>query len=59
MEERSKKRIPFCPLLSAGLEYEKVCLQENCAWYMASTKNCAAFVIAHNNILDIKVKQGK
>ncbi len=55
----NKKRIPFCPLMSAGLEGDRVCNQENCAWWMQSAKSCAVYVIAHNNILDIKTKQGK
>ena len=54
-----KKKIPFCPLLSAGTDDYRVCLQENCAWYIASTKTCAAYVIGHNNVLEIKAKQGK
>lgn len=55
----NKKKIPFCPLLSAGGNDCRVCLQEGCAWYVASTKTCVAYVIGHNNILDIKAKQGK
>lgn len=55
----SKKKIPFCPLLSSGNLDNKICLQENCAWWMSSTKTCAAYVIAHNNVLEIKAKQGK
>jgi len=53
----TKKKIPFCPLLSAGSDEMKVCTQENCAWYMHSTKTCAMFVVAHRNIMDIKEKQ--
>ena len=59
MNEVVKKRIPFCPLLSAGTGDLKVCTQEDCAWYISSTKTCAIYVIAHNNVLDIKAKQGK
>jgi len=59
MEEKTKKKIPFCPLLSCGAEFDRVCLQENCAWYVQSAKTCAAFVIAHNNVLEIKAKQGR
>ncbi len=55
----SKKKIPYCPLLSAGTNDYRICLQENCAWYVSSTKTCAAYVIAHNNVLEIKAKQGK
>lgn len=59
MEDRRKAKIPVCPLMSAGQTITIVCLQEKCAWYMASTKTCAAYVIAHNNVLEIKQKQGK
>lgn len=55
----TKKKIPYCPLLSAGSHDYQVCLQENCAWWQMSTKTCIATVIAHNNILDIKAKQGR
>lgn len=60
MSENIKKKIPFCPLLSAGMvDDTRICLQEGCAWYVTSSKTCAMYVIAHNNILDIKAKQGK
>ena len=55
----SKRKIPVCPLLSAGGSIDRICLQENCAWYMQSTKTCVAYVIGHNSVLDIKAKQGK
>ena len=55
----NKKKIPYCPLLSAGGDDIKVCVQENCAWYVASTKTCVAYVIGHNTVLEIKAKQGK
>ena len=54
----NRKRIPFCPMISQGGEL-RICLQEKCAWWVASTKTCVAYVVAHNNILDIKNKQGK
>ncbi len=54
-----RKRTPYCPLSMANPNGTLVCLQENCAWWVASTKTCVAYVIAHNNILDIKQKQGK
>jgi hypothetical protein len=47
-------------MLSAGNDGNlQICLQEKCAWWIASTKTCAAYVIAHNNVLEIKQKQGK
>ena len=59
-EPISRKKIPFCPMLSCGANGNlQICLQEKCAWWMSSTKSCAMFVVAHNNILDIKSKQGK
>ena len=55
----SKKKIPYCPLLSAGSDDLRICLQEKCAWWVASTKTCMAYVVAHRNVLEIKQKQGK
>ncbi len=57
--EINRKKIPYCPLMSAGNQDCRVCLQESCAWYVHSARSCAAYVIAHNNLLDIKSKQGK
>ena len=54
-----KKKIPYCPVMSAGLDDPRVCLQEDCAWWINSTKTCSVYVIAHNNVLDIKTKQGR
>ncbi len=58
-ESVDRKKIPYCPLLSAGNDDYRICLQEKCAWWMSSTKTCMAYVIAHNNVLEIKQKQGK
>ena len=55
----SKSIIPVCPIMSAGLEKEKLCRQEGCAWYMPSSKTCAIYAMAHNALLDIRVKQMK
>lgn len=46
--------LQICPLLSANSEYNKMCVQDRCAWYMKSTKTCAVSVMAHKNILEIK-----
>ncbi|MBR1616547.1 hypothetical protein IJ670_00195 [bacterium] len=54
-----KKKTPFCPISMACNGDAKICMQENCAWWMSSTKTCVAYVIAHNNILEIKQKQAK
>ena len=61
MEEtkEAKKRIPFCPLSMANPNGTHICLQEDCAWWVSSTKTCVAYVIGHNNVLEIKQKQGK
>ena len=48
-----------CPLLSANSEYNKMCVQERCAWYMKSTKTCAVSVMAHESIMRIKDLQAK
>ena len=46
-----------CPLLSANSEYNKMCVQDRCAWYMKATKTCAVSVIAHESVLNIKKLQ--
>jgi len=55
----AKASIPVCPLLSAGQISERVCKQEDCAWYMHNSKTCAMYVMAHNALLDVKEKQIK
>jgi hypothetical protein len=59
MTDNVKKRTPYCPLSMASSSGNQICLQENCAWWIASTKTCAVYVIAHNNVLEIKQKQEK
>ena len=53
----AKKDIPFCPLLSAGCDIDKVCTQERCAWYMTSIQKCSMYTIAFNALLDANMKQ--
>ena len=36
-----RKEIPFCPLMSAGSDIDKVCTQDRCAWYLSSAKKCS------------------
>ena len=55
----SDKKIPICPMSLSNPQGEHICFQENCAWWMSSTKTCAVYVVAHKNILQIKEKQGK
>ena len=54
-----KKNIPFCPLMSAGKDFEMVCTQERCAWYLKNYKMCSMYVMAHNAAIDIQSKQKK
>lgn len=56
---QDSKNIPFCPLISAGSEYEKVCTQESCAWYLKNYKICSVYMLAHNAALDVQAKQSK
>lgn len=51
------KEIPLCPVMSAGAEFDRVCTQERCAWYLPNIKKCSLFVIAHNSLLDMIEKQ--
>ena len=46
-----------CPLLSANSEYNKMCVQDRCAWYMKSTRTCAVAIMAHESIMRIKNMQ--
>lgn len=55
----SSNQIPYCPLMSAGSEFQIVCSQEKCAWYMKSYKTCSVYVLAHDSALSIKEKQAK
>ena len=48
-----------CPLLSANSEYNKMCVQDRCAWYMKSTRTCAVAVMAHESVMKIKDLQAK
>ncbi|MBO6087242.1 hypothetical protein J6P92_02725 [bacterium] len=49
--------IPFCPLMSAGSEFDKVCTLERCSWYVPSVKKCSIYMIAYNSLLDVTAKQ--
>ncbi len=51
------KDIPFCPLMSAGSDIDKVCTQERCAWYVPNIKKCSMYMLAHNALLDVTAKQ--
>ena len=46
-----------CPLLSANSEYNKMCVQDRCAWFMKATKTCAVSVLAHEGVMNIKKMQ--
>lgn len=53
------KNIPFCPLMSAGSDIDKVCTLERCAWYVPSVKKCSMYMLAYNALLDTTEKQAK
>lgn len=38
------KDIPYCPLMSAGSDIDKVCTLESCAWYLPSVKKCSMYL---------------
>ena len=49
-----------CPLMSSSdNNYNVLCQEEECAWYVKAFKSCAMYIIAHNAALDIKAKQSK
>ena len=49
--------IPFCPLISAGNDIDRVCSQDRCAWYVPSVKKCSVYMLGYNALLDFKAKQ--
>ena len=49
------KDIPYCPLMSAGSDIDKVCTLESCAWYVPSVKKCA--MLAYNALLETNARQ--
>ena len=51
------KDIPYCPLMSAGSEIDKVCTLESCAWYVPSIKKCAVYMLGFNALYDLNIKQ--
>lgn len=53
------KKIPYCPLSMSNPNGVQICQQENCAWWVNSTKTCVAYVIGHKTVLEIKEKQGQ
>jgi len=54
----TKKAIPICPIMTQqGDMTPTVCMQEYCAWYVASLKTCGVYALAHNALLEIKAKQ--
>ena len=53
------KDIPFCPLMSAGCDMDKVCMQDSCAWYLKKFKICSVYMIAHNAAMTVQARQAK
>lgn len=51
------KQIPICPLKSAGSEFDIICSQERCAWYIKPFKMCAVYMLGHKSAMDIQEKQ--
>lgn len=54
----AQRDIPFCPLMSAGSDIDKVCTQERCAWYVPSVKKCSVYMLAYDALLNVNQKQG-
>lgn len=49
--------ILICPLISAGKDVERVCLEESCAWYLKNYKACSTYILAYHAAMDIKKNQ--
>jgi len=54
-----KNSVLICPLLSINSDSEQICRQENCAWFLRNYKVCATYMLAHNAMLDVQVKQAQ
>ncbi len=50
-------KIQTCPLMSIGTGIDMVCSQNKCAWYVASVKKCAMYMLAYNALVDASQKQ--
>lgn len=55
----AKNELQVCPLMSVGAQTDMVCVQERCAWYIASTKKCSMYVMGYNALLEAGAKQAK
>ena len=53
----AEKQIPICPLKSAGNDFDIICSQERCAWYIRPYKMCAVYVLGHKSAMEIQEKQ--
>ena len=51
------KDIPFCPLMSAGSDIDKVCTSESCAWFIPSIKKCSVYMLAYNALQQTTARQ--
>ena len=51
------KDIPYCPLMSAGSDIDKVCTLESCAWYIPSVRKCSMYMLAQNALLETSARQ--
>ena len=51
------KDIPYCPLMSAGSDIDKVCTLESCAWYVPSVRKCSIYMIAYKALLETTAMQ--
>ena len=51
------KDIPYCPLMSAGSEIDKVCTLDCCAWYVPSVKKFSVYMLAYNALLETTARQ--
>ncbi|MFI3299811.1 MAG: hypothetical protein R3Y28_00170 [Candidatus Gastranaerophilales bacterium] len=51
------KETNYCPLMSVGSEYEKVCALENCMWYIPNVKKCSMYMLAYNAMQETNARQ--
>ncbi len=53
----ARKEIPFCPLMTAGSEVDRVCSEDRCAWYVPNVQKCSMYMLAYNALLEAGQKQ--
>jgi hypothetical protein len=46
--------VPICPVLSASKATPELCIEDNCAFFIAPVKKCALYVLGHKSAIEIQ-----